>query len=66
MPGATRSRCSRPAHTPAQYTEFATLCRVFGVRASCGSDFHGPGESRMDLGDLPPLPAGVVPVWQDW
>jgi len=55
-----------PAHTPAQYTEFATLCRVFGVRASCGSDFHAPGESRMDLGDLPELPAGVVPVWQDW
>ncbi len=55
-----------PAHTAAQYTEFATLCRVFGVRASCGSDFHGPGESWMDLGDLPPLPAGVVPVWQDW
>ena len=54
------------AHTPAQYTEFATLCRVFGVRASSGSDFHGPGESWMDLGDLPPLPAGVVPVWQDW
>jgi predicted metal-dependent phosphoesterase TrpH len=54
------------AHTPAQYTEYATLCRVFGVRASSGSDFHGPGESWMDLGDLPPLPAGVVPVWQDW
>jgi 3',5'-nucleoside bisphosphate phosphatase len=54
------------AHTPVQYTEFATLCRVFGLRASCGSDFHGPGESWMDLGDLPPLPAGVVPVWQDW
>lgn len=54
------------AHTTAQYTEYATLCRVFGFRASCGSDFHGPGESWMDLGDLPPLPAGVVPVWQDW
>jgi len=54
------------AHTAAQYTEYATLCRVFGVRASSGSDFHGPGESWMDLGDLPPLPAGVVPVWQDW
>ena len=54
------------AHTQAQYTEYATLCRVFGVRASSGSDFHGPGESWMDLGDLPPLPAGVVPVWQDW
>ena len=54
------------AHTPAQYTEYATLCRVFGLRGSSGSDFHGPGESWMDLGDLPPLPAGVVPVWQDW
>jgi predicted metal-dependent phosphoesterase TrpH len=54
------------AHTPAQYTEYATLCRVFGFRASSGSDFHGPGESWMDLGDLPSLPAGVVPVWQDW
>ncbi len=54
------------AHTPAQYAEFATLCRVFGLRASSGSDYHGPGESWMDLGDLPPLPAGVVPVWQDW
>ena len=55
-----------PAHTPAQYTEFATKCRVFGLAASCGSDYHGPGESWMDLGDLPPLPAGVVPVWKDW
>ena len=54
------------AHTPAQYAEYATLCRVFGLRGSSGSDFHGPGESWMDLGDLPPLPAGVVPVWQDW
>ena len=55
-----------PSHTPAQYTEFATHCRVFGFAGSCGSDYHGPGESWMDLGDLPPMPAGVVPVWQDW
>jgi 3',5'-nucleoside bisphosphate phosphatase len=54
------------AHTPAQYTEFATKCRVYGLAASCGSDYHGPGESWMDLGDLPPLPAGVVPVWKGW
>ncbi|HYQ98940.1 MAG TPA: 3',5'-nucleoside bisphosphate phosphatase [Casimicrobiaceae bacterium] len=54
------------AHTPAQYAEYATLCRVFGLLASSGSDYHGPGESWMDLGDLPPLPAGIVPVWQDW
>lgn len=54
------------AHTAAQYAEYATLARVFGLLASCGSDYHGPGESWMDLGDLPPMPAGVVPVWKDW
>ena len=55
-----------PSHTPAQYTEFATQCRVYGFAGSCGSDYHGPGESWMDLGDLPPMPVGVIPVWHDW
>jgi predicted metal-dependent phosphoesterase TrpH len=54
------------SHTPAQYAEFAALARAHGLRGSCGSDFHGPGESWMDLGDLPPMPANVVPVWKDW
>ncbi len=54
------------SHTPAQYTEFARYARVFGMLASSGSDFHGPGESRADLGDMPQLPAGVTPVWKDW
>jgi 3',5'-nucleoside bisphosphate phosphatase len=54
------------SHTPAQYTEFARYARVFGMLASSGSDFHGPGESWADLGDMPPLPAGVTPVWNDW
>lgn len=55
-----------PSHTPAQYAQFATLARAFGLKASCGTDFHGPGESRLDFGELPPLPAGVVPVWSSW
>lgn len=55
-----------PSHTPAQYTEFATLARTYGLKASCGTDFHGPGESRLDFGELPPLPAGVDPVWSTW
>ncbi len=55
-----------PSHTPAQVAEFAAHARVFGLLASVGSDFHGPGESRMDLGGLPPLPAGAVPVWTAW
>jgi hypothetical protein len=54
------------SHTPAQYAQYATLSRVFGLAGSCGSDYHGPGESWMDLGDLPAMPAGVVPVWKDW
>jgi 3',5'-nucleoside bisphosphate phosphatase len=55
-----------PSHTPAQYAEFATLARAFGLKGSCGTDFHGPGESRLDFGELPPLPAGVDPVWSAW
>ncbi len=55
-----------PSHTAAQVVEFATHSRRFGFRGSTGSDFHGPGEGRFDLGDLPSMPAGVVPVWQDW
>jgi predicted metal-dependent phosphoesterase TrpH len=55
-----------PSHTPAQFAEFAALARTYGLKASCGSDFHGVGESRLDFGDLPSLPAGVDPVWSAW
>jgi 3',5'-nucleoside bisphosphate phosphatase len=55
-----------PSHTAAQYAEFAALARTYGLKASCGTDFHGPGESRLDFGELPPLPTGVEPVWSTW
>ncbi len=54
------------SHTPDQYRRFATYAKEFGFLASRGSDFHGPEESRYDLGSLPPLPDSVVPVWHDW
>jgi predicted metal-dependent phosphoesterase TrpH len=54
------------SHTPAQCAQFATLARVFGLAASCGSDYHGPGESWIELGALPALPVGVTPVWTHW
>jgi hypothetical protein len=47
-------------------TDFAGHARRLGLLASSGSDYHGPGESYVDLGDMPPLPAGVTPVWHDW
>ena len=34
--------------------------------ASRGSDSHGPGENRVEVGQLPALPEGLVPVWHDW
>ena len=37
-----------------------------GFLASAGSDYHGPQKTWMDLGRLPALPDGCVPVWQDW
>jgi hypothetical protein len=55
-----------PSHTAATVARFAAHARAYGLAASTGSDYHGPGESRLDLGDLPPLPAGVVPVWDRW
>jgi predicted metal-dependent phosphoesterase TrpH len=54
------------SHTTEQYNHFAEVCRCFGFRASRGSDYHGPGESRIEPGALPPLPADLTPVWQDW
>lgn len=54
------------SHTVAQYEIWAKIATQFGLRGSRGSDFHGPGESRVDLGALPPLPSSVTPVWADW
>jgi predicted metal-dependent phosphoesterase TrpH len=46
--------------------EFARIAREFGFLASRGSDFHGPGESWIDLGKLPDLPDGLTPVWSQF
>jgi len=54
------------SHTPDQYLEYARLAREFGFLASRGSDYHGKGESYADLGNLPPLPQDLKPVWSDW
>jgi len=53
-------------HTPEQYRIFARYSRQFELHASVGSDFHGPGESHRDVGQLPELPNGCQPVWELW
>jgi predicted metal-dependent phosphoesterase TrpH len=54
------------SHTTDQYQEFGRISQMFGLQASQGSDYHGHGLSYMEMGRLPPLPAGCTPVWQDW
>jgi predicted metal-dependent phosphoesterase TrpH len=55
-----------PSHTGSEPARFASLARAFGLAASCGSDYHGPGESAVDLGDFGDLPLGAAPVWTRW
>ncbi|MGK5078307.1 3',5'-nucleoside bisphosphate phosphatase [Janthinobacterium sp. HLX7-2] len=54
------------SHSPDQYPEYARLANDYGFLASRGTDFHAPGESRVDFAMLPPLPANVTPIWHDW
>jgi 3',5'-nucleoside bisphosphate phosphatase len=64
--GGTGIEVITSGHTPEQFLEYAILAKEFGFLASRGSDFHGPGESRVDLGKLPNLAADLKPVWHDW
>lgn len=54
------------SHTPPQFAEFARYAKEFGLLSSCGSDYHGPGESYQDIGRLPDLPMECKPVWSLW
>lgn len=54
------------SHTPDQYETYAEMARRYGFLASRGTDFHAPGEARVEFDKLAPLPAGLTPVWHDW
>ena len=54
------------SHQPPQYQQFATIAHRFSLKASLGSDYHGAGLSYMGMGQVPDLPAGCIPVWDDW
>jgi 3',5'-nucleoside bisphosphate phosphatase len=53
-------------HTADQARYFAGMSKTFGLAASRGSDYHGPGESYALPGRLPQLPTGLMPVWELW
>ena len=51
------------SHTAAEAARYGALAQEYGLAASRGSDFHSPDESHIDLGQLPPLPSHLTPVW---
>jgi len=54
------------SHAPDEFVTWARYARRFGLQASAGSDFHGPGEGYRDIGNVPVLPAGCTPVWSSF
>lgn len=52
------------AHDQAAVREYARIARKYGFAASRASDFHGPGESMVDVGCAAPLPPDLEPVWE--
>jgi predicted metal-dependent phosphoesterase TrpH len=50
-------------HTAAEARRYADVAREFDLTASRGSDFHSLDEGQRDLGQLDPLPSGLMPVW---
>lgn len=51
------------SHSNDNVTLFSRYAREYDLFASAGSDFHGPGESYVDLGKIAALPADLKPVW---
>jgi len=54
------------SHTADQFVRYARYAQRFGLLASVGSDFHGPGEGYRELGALPELPRGCIPIWSQF
>jgi predicted metal-dependent phosphoesterase TrpH len=62
--GGTAIEVCTSNHTAEQARRYGQLALDYGFEASCGSDFHGPGESEnVELGQVMPLPPGLLPVW---
>ena len=54
------------SHRPEEYAMWQRMAQEFGFLASRGADYHGPGESSVEPGRLPPLHQSLTPVWSKW
>lgn len=64
--GGSAIEVSTGSHTQEDTRRYQRLSVELGLKASRGSDFHCPKESRCDVGRAPPLPDGTLPVWAGW
>ena len=51
------------SHRPEEYAAGQRVAKEFGVLASRGADYHGPGESPIEPGKMAALHASLTPVW---
>jgi predicted metal-dependent phosphoesterase TrpH len=51
-------------HTRNDIDTMAGYARTVGLLASCGSDYHGPENPWVHLGELAELPVGCRPIWE--
>ncbi len=51
---------------PEEVKNLAKLANQFDLLASCGSDFHTPDNTWVELGKLSALPHNCQPIWADW
>ncbi|MGM0593324.1 MAG: PHP domain-containing protein [Pseudomonadota bacterium] len=54
------------SHSRGDNFSMAHLAKMFHLKASAGSDFHGPENPWVELGRLEPLPDGSTPIWSTW
>ena len=54
------------SHTTDDMLRMASVARTLGLRGSRGSDYHGPENPWVELGRIPLLPEGCIPIWQAW
>jgi 3',5'-nucleoside bisphosphate phosphatase len=64
--GGRAIEVSTGSHSHTDTQRYRQISVELGLKASRGSDFHSPTESRCDVGAAPVLPDGCDPVWSGW
>lgn len=52
------------SHSDRECFAIADYCKRYNLFGSSGSDFHGQHHPWRKLGDMRPLPDGVMPLWE--